>query len=394
MTDYPGFDFEVLAADPTSRARLGRLTTPHGPLMTPAFIFCATRGAIKAAGPAELRAVNADIILANTFHMMLQPGADIVEKMGGLHRFMGWSGPMLTDSGGFQIFSLGHGSVSEEIKSKGAKGNRAPLLIELAEEGATFRSPKDGKRHTLTPESSIRIQQKLGADLIVVLDECTPFHVDRDYTQKSLGMTNRWAERCLAEFERGHDGRQALYGVIQGGVYEDLRHESAEFISSKPFFGHAVGGCLGDHEEQMYDIVEYSMGPLDRARPVHLLGIGGIKDIWAGVELGIDTFDCVTPTRIARHGWALARDGRNHRRNMRNARYREDPEPLEPGCACPACSTYSRAYIHHLFKAGEIFGLQLLTQHNIAFMTGLMATIRGALEGGRLAEAKAEWFKT
>ena len=387
---YPGFGFEVLARDDGSAARLGRLDTPHGALMTPAFIFCATKAAIKAASPRDLRAVNADIILANTYHMMIQPGADTVERLGGLHRFSGWDGPMLTDSGGFQIFSLGQAG-GDEIKSN-RDGKRTPLLTKLTEEGATFRSPRDGAYHTLTPEASIDIQRKLGADLIVVLDECTPFHVDRDYTAKSLGMTHRWADRCLAEFERGHDGSQALYGVIQGGIYEDLRREGAEFVASRPFFGHAVGGCLGDHKDALFDIVGYAMTPSPGNRPVHLLGIGGVRDIWDGVALGIDTFDCVTPTRIARHGWALVRQADGHRINLRNARFAEDQEPLDPECSCPSCSDYSRAYVHHLLKAGEILGIQILTVHNMAFMTRLMATIRSALVTGRFAAARREWF--
>lgn len=392
---YPGFGFDVLARDAGSRARLGRLTTPHGSLMTPAFIFCATKAAIKAASPRDLRAVNADIILANTYHMMIQPGADTVARMGGLHKFCGWDGPMLTDSGGFQIFSLGLGGSragdASEIKNS-RPDRRTPLLTKLTEDGATFRSPRDGAYHTLTPEASIDIQRKLGADMIVVLDECTPFHVDRDYTARSLAMTHRWADRCLAEFERGHDGRQALYGVIQGGIYEDLRREGAEFVASRPFFGHAVGGCLGDHKDQLYDIVGYSMGPAPADRPVHLLGIGGIRDIWEGVALGIDTFDCVTPTRIARHGWALQRQAEAHRINLRNARFAEDREPLDPECDCPTCSDFTRGYVHHLLKAGEILGIQLLTVHNMAFMTRLMATIRSALLAGRFAEAKKDWF--
>jgi queuine tRNA-ribosyltransferase len=393
MTDYPGFNFEVLAEDAGSRARLGRLQTPHGNLLTPAFIFCATKGAIKAAGPHDLKAANADIILGNTYHLMIQPGAERIERLGGLHAFTGWNGPMLTDSGGFQIFSLGQGTDAEEIKGSRHE-KRTPLLTKLSEEGATFRSPRDGAYHTLTPESSIQIQRQLGADMVVVLDECTPFNVDRDYTARSLEMTHRWADRSLAEFDRLHDGKQALYGVVQGGIYEDLRREGAEFLNSRPFFGHAVGGCLGAHKDQMYDIVDYATRPLAPAKPkpIHLLGIGGINDIWEGVALGIDTFDCVTPTRIARHGWALARTADNHRHNLRNARFAEDTDPLDPECGCPACSEFTRAYVHHLLKAGEIFGIQLLTMHNMAFMTRLMATIRSALLADRFDEARKAWF--
>ena len=391
MVDYPGFGFEVLAEDPGSRARVGRIDTPHGSLRTPTFIFCATKATVKASSVEDLEAANVDIILANTYHMLIQPGPDVVERMGGLHKFMGWDGPMLTDSGGFQIFSLGQGTEANEIKSSGAR-KQTKLLQKLTEEGATFRSPRDGSYHTLSPESSIQIQRKLGADLIVVLDECTPYHVDQAYTENSLALTKRWADRSLAEFERSHDGRQALYGVVQGGVYEALRRESAEFVSSRPFFGHAVGGCLGAQADQMYDVVRYSMEPLRRDRPVHLLGIGAIRDIWEGVEMGIDTFDCVTPTRIARHGWALSREAPSFRRNLKNAKFREDDAPLDEDCDCIACRRHSRAYIHHLLKANEILGLHLLTVHNIRYMTRLLATVRSAILAGRLKEAKADWL--
>ena len=391
MVDYPGFEFEVLAENPGSRARVGRIDTPHGSLRTPTFIFCATKATVKASSVEDLEAANVDIILANTYHMLIQPGPDVVERMGGLHKFMDWDGPMLTDSGGFQIFSLGHGTEADEIKSSGAR-KQTKLLQKLTEEGATFRSPRDGSYHTLSPESSIQIQRKLGADLIVVLDECTPYHVDQAYTENSLALTKRWADRSLAEFERSHDGRQALYGVVQGGVYEALRRESAEFVSSRPFFGHAVGGCLGAQADQMYDVVRYSMEPLRRDRPVHLLGIGAIRDIWEGVEMGIDTFDCVTPTRIARHGWALSREAPSFRRNLKNAKFREDDAPLDEDCDCIACRRHSRAYIHHLLKANEILGLHLLTVHNIRYMTRLLATVRSAILAGRLKEAKADWL--
>ena len=391
MVDYPGFEFEVLAENPGSRARVGRIDTPHGSLRTPTFIFCATKATVKASSVEDLEAANVDIILANTYHMLIQPGPDVVERMGGLHKFMGWDGPMLTDSGGFQIFSLGQGTEANEIKSSGAR-KQTKLLQKLTEEGATFRSPRDGSYHTLSPESSIQIQRKLGADLIVVLDECTPYHVDQAYTENSLALTKRWADRSLAEFERSHDGRQALYGVVQGGVYEALRRESAEFVSSRPFFGHAVGGCLGAQADQMYDVVRYSMEPLRRDRPVHLLGIGAIRDIWEGVEMGIDTFDCVTPTRIARHGWALSREAPSFRRNLKNAKFREDDAPLDEDCDCIACRRHSRAYIHHLLKANEILGLHLLTVHNIRYMTRLLATVRSAILAGRLKEAKADWL--
>ncbi len=392
MSDYPGFSFTVLNQDKVSRARLGLLTTPHGTIETPAFVFCATKASVKAATPRDLKEHNVDIILANTYHLKLQPGPELIEQMGGLHKFMGWDGPIITDSGGFQIFSLGHGSVAEEVKGH-RKESRSNLLLDISEEGATFRSYIDGTIHKLTPELSIDIQRKLGPDLVVTLDECTPFHVDRDYTARSLELTNRWADRSLMEFERGADGRQALYGVLQGGVYDDLRREAASFVLSRPFFGHAIGGCLGASTAQMLEVVGYTMRYLDSIQPVHLLGIGGVGDIWAGVKMGIDSFDCVAPTRIARHGWALSQTGGvKFRLNLKNARFRDDSNPLESLCNCHACKNYSRAYIHHLFKANEILGIQLVTLHNIAFMTRLMVIIRKAIAEDRLADAERDWF--
>lgn len=388
---YPGFDFRVLAEDPGSRARLGRLVTPHGEVATPAFIFCATKGTVKAAGPEDLERAGAQIILSNTYHMMLRPGGELVERLGGLHAFCGWDGPMLTDSGGFQVFSLGHGSVADEIKGRRTPG-REKTLLSLGEEGAVFRSYVDGRTEVLDPERSMRVQRQLGADLVVTFDECTPFHSSREYTRRSMEMTHRWADRCLAEFERTHDGRQALYGILQGGVYDDLRTEAAQFISSRPFFGNAVGGSLGAEPDQMYEVVDGALSSLGRDRPVHLLGIGGARDIWESVERGVDTFDCVSPTRIARHGWALTKKYPKGRINLRNARFKLDESPIDEDCGCPTCRRFSRAYLHYLLKAGEIQAMHHVTVCNMHFMTRLMREIRGSLEEGRFSEAKRTWL--
>ena len=382
----------------SSKARLGRLSTPHGIIETPAFIFCATKAAIKGLMPSQMRQANTQIILSNTYHLMLQPGSKIVEKMGGLHGFMGWNGPMLTDSGGFQIFSLGHGSVASEIKGK-RMGGRRKTLTSITEEGARFKSYLDGSEHMLTPERSIQTQRELGADLIVVLDECTPFHVDKAYTQRSMHLSHRWALRSLAEFDRTENGRQALYGIIQGGVYEDLRKEATAFVNDTPFFGHAVGGSLGADKEQMYDVVSYTMTQLDPSRPVHLLGIGGVRDIFHGVKQGIDTFDCVHPTRLARHGGALVRADHwltedappKEHLNLNNTRYKQDERPIDETCECEACSTVSRAYIHHLLKAKELLALQLLTIHNVFFMNQLLTAIREAIKNDTLEAEEKKW---
>ena len=402
MPDYPNFGFEIDHRDPESKARTGRLTTPHGAIETPNFIFCGTKAAIKGVTPGQMREAGTDIILSNTYHLMIQPGADRVAQMGGLHRFMGWDGPMLTDSGGFQIFSMGHGGVADEIKgrrNRDAKsgggddtGGRTPSLTKISEEGAEFRSYLDGSKLFLSPESSIQIQRKLGADLIVQLDECTPFHVERDYTARSMAMSHRWGDRSIAEFERGDDGSQALYGVIQGGVYPDLRRESTDYTADRPFFGTAVGGSLGAHKDQMYEVVGHCAPFIHPDRPVHLLGIGGFGDIFAGVRLGMDTFDCVHPTRVARHGWALMKGAPNERVNLRNSRFRDDPAPIDESCDCATCATYSRAYINHLLKAGEILSMTLLSIHNVATMIRLMADVRAAIRSGGLQEAEKAWL--
>lgn len=370
--------FEIVATD--GRARTGRLFTPHGVIETPAFIFCATKAAMRVATPQVLREEKTQVILSNTYHLMVQPGEDRVEGLGGLQQMTGWRGPMLTDSGGFQIFSLGHGTVADEIKGK-RTGKYTKTLLKITEEGAVFTSYLDGHRLQLTPEKAIQIQRKLGADLIVVLDECTPFHADRAYTERSLAMTNRWALRCLKEHQQHGTGRQGLYGIVQGGIHRDLRHESAAFIASQPFFGQAVGGTLGSHREQMYEVVGWSMERLDPAKPTHLLGIGGLRDIWEGVSCGIDTFDCVHPTRLARHGGALAANAKE-RLNLRNAGYARDTRPLGDDCGCYTCRTFSRGYLHHLVKAGEPLGYSLLAIHNIRFMNDWLTVIRAAIATG------------
>lgn len=398
--NYSSFSFKILSHSLQSKARRGCLSTPHGVVETPAFIFCATKAAIKGATPRDMRQENTQIILSNTYHLMLQPGPEIVAQMGGLHRFMGWDGPMLTDSGGFQIFSLGHGSVAEEVKGR-RLSSRPKSLLKINEEGACFKSYIDGKRHILTPERSIQVQQALGADLIVVLDECTPFHVDKAYTEQSMYLSHRWAERSLKEFEKSPTCAQALYGITQGGVYPDLRKISAEFVNSLPFFGHAVGGSLGADKKQMREVIEMAMEPLDPSRPVHLLGIGGISDIFYGVQNGIDTFDCVHPTRLARHGGALVppsvwgaldedAGGREHL-NLRNARFREDSRPIDETCECHTCQTFSRSYLHHLLKAEELLIMNALTLHNVHFMNRLLKSIREAIIRDTLEEEKKKW---
>lgn len=394
MPEYKNFRFDITHRDAGTKARCGQLHTPHGVIETPNFVFCATKGAMKSVTTQQLLEAGADIILSNTYHLYVQPGPDLVAKHGGLHGFLNWDKPMLTDSGGFQIFSLGHGGVASEIK-----GNRQlfaqKTLKKINEEGAVFRSYLDGKTHCLTPESSIDIQRKLGADIILVLDECTPFHSDKKYTERSMHRSHRWEKRSLEEFIRGDDGRQALYGIVQGGIYPDLRKESASFVANEDFFGQAVGGSLGGTKGQMHEVVGMAAEYLNPTRPTHLLGIGGISDIWNGASLGMDTFDCVHPTRLARHGGALIHpsmgEGRDHL-NLKNARFAEDMSPIDPTCSCYACRNYTRSYIHYLMKAKENLSGTLLSIHNVAFMCRLVKIVRDSIKNGFFEQVKREWL--
>lgn len=387
------FNFCVLKSTP--QGRLGILKTPHGEIKTPAFIFCATKAAIKAVTPVQMRNANTQIILSNTYHLMLQPGGKIIKELGGLQKMTGWNGPMLTDSGGFQIFSLGHGSVASEIKGKRST-NYPKTLLSINEQGAKFKSYVDGRTYFLTPEESIRIQRNLGADLIVVLDECTPYHVDKNYTQKSMQMSHRWALRSLNEWQAHDNGSQKLYGIIQGGVYPQLRQESCDFINSNNFFGTAIGGSLGANKNQMHDVVGFTMEMVRKDRPVHLLGIGGISDIFSGITQGIDTFDCVHPTRLARHGSALVKPANNpsitrEHINLRNSIHINSNQPIENNCACETCSWASRGYIHHLLKAQEIAAYTLISIHNIYFMNQLMHEIRESLIHNTFDVCRQNW---
>lgn len=395
---YPNFSFQILKQINGSRARLGLIHTPHGVIETPNFIFCATKAALKGGSPQMLKEEGTQIILSNTYHLMLQPGSELVRKMGGLHKFMGWDGPMLTDSGGFQIFSLGYGSVADEIKGR-RSAQRPKTLLKISEDGAVFKSYLDGKKHVLTPEKSIQIQRDLGADLIVCFDECTPFHVDKSYTARSMRMSHRWGARCLDEFERDADGTQALYGIIQGGVYPDLRAESTQFVNEHAFFGHAIGGSLGADKTQMAEVVEITASQLSQVRPIHLLGIGGITDIINGIRQGIDTFDCVHPTRIARHGGALVPrflreefgEPEKEHINIRNSRFKEDPNPIDSSCGCATCRTFSRGYLHHLLKARELLAMTAITTHNVHFMNRFLGALRQALQEDRFEEEALFW---
>ncbi len=389
-----GVRFEIVAAGP-GPARVGRLLTPHGEAETPALVIVATQASVKGLTPEEVQATGTQIVLANTYHLYLRPGADLVARMGGLHRFMGWAGPLMTDSGGFQVFSLGfaleHGvgkiaktfpGIDVEAPAKGVK----PGLVAIDDDGVTFTSHLDGSRHRFTPEKSIKVQEKLGADIIFAFDECTsPLH-DFEYTRRALERTHRWALRCLAARTRSD---QALFGIVQGGAYRELREASARFMGSLPFDGYGIGGSLGRSKAEMWQVVGWVVPLLPEDKPRHLLGIGEPEDLLEGIARGIDLFDCVAPTRLGRHGAAYTRRGRL---NLRASGLREDPEPIEAGCDCYTCRRFSRAYLRHLFNAGEMLGPRLVTIHNIRFLQRLVEGARAALRAGALHDYIADFL--
>jgi queuine tRNA-ribosyltransferase len=374
-------------------ARAGSLHLARGDVNTPAFVPLATRGAVKGLEPRDLEQLGYELILCNTFHLFIAPGPDLVAELGGAAEMMRWPRPVITDSGGFQVFSMGHGTVADEIK--GRRGPRAEsgsgAILAIEERGVTFRSYLDGRARFMGPETSMEVQAALGSDIALVFDECTPFHVTRDYTARSTERTHRWLERCLRWHEEHGPAGQAVYGIVQGGVYEDLRRESAATVAAAGCDGIAIGGSLGRDKEQMYEVVAWTVGELERQaadRPRHLLGIGDIDDLIAGVELGIDTFDCAMPTRLGRHGVALVpHPERRWRVDLAKAPHARDQAPIEEGCPCPACGPgFSRGYLSYLIRAGELTGRRLVTLHNLAFVARLMADLRAGIENSCLKE--------
>jgi queuine tRNA-ribosyltransferase len=358
--------FELLGGD--GAARRGRLHLAHGPVDTPAFMPVGTYGTVKAMTPRELDELGAQIVLGNTFHLWLRPGLDVLGKHGGLHRFMGWQRPILTDSGGFQVFSLGS-------------------LRRISEEGVRFASPVNGDRLLLTPEESMRIQGVLDADIVMVFDECTPYEVDgtpatRDHAAESMRLSLRWARRSRSEFDR-LGNRNALFGIVQGGMYEDLRDESLAGLAEIGFDGYAIGGLsVGEPKQEMLRVLAHTAPRLPAQRPRYLMGVGTPEDLLAGIGAGIDMFDCVLPTRNARNGWLFTAIGDI---KIRNSRYKDDTGALDPQCACYTCRNFSRAYLHHLQRVNEILGARLNTIHNLHFYALLMRQARAAIEGGEFA---------
>jgi queuine tRNA-ribosyltransferase len=362
--------YELIKKCSQTGARLGKVHTPHGSFDTPAFMPVGTQATVKGMSPDELMGINAQIILSNTYHLYMRPGEDIVKEAGGLHGFMNWNRPILTDSGGFQVFSLSD-------------------LRDIKEEGVTFKSHIDGSKHFITPEKAIEIQNDLGADIIMAFDECIPYPCEFEYAKKSLERTTRWAKRCK-EVHKNTD-KQALFGIVQGGIYKELREQSAKELLELDFPGYAIGGLsVGEPAQDMYDMLDCTVLLLPEDRPRYLMGVGSPDYLIEGALRGIDMFDCVLPTRIGRNGTVLTSNGKMI---IRDAKYSRDFSPMDPLCDCYACRNFSRAYIRHLLKAGEVLGIRLTTWHNLRFLLKLMENVRKAIMDDRLQDFRNEFFE-
>ncbi len=367
---FVAVQFELIKECKYTKARLGRLHTPHGTIDTPAFMPVGTQASVKAMDPNELKDIGAQIILSNTYHLYIRPGHKLIEKAGGLHKFINWDRPILTDSGGFQVFSLNE-------------------LRKITEEGVEFKSHLDGSKHFFTPEYVMEIQKSLGSNIIMAFDECIPYPCDKDYASKSMERTLRWLKRCKSA--HGDNDKQALFGIVQGGVFKDLRIESAKRTVEIDLPGYALGGLsVGEPKDIMNEIIDYSTPYLPKTKPRYLMGVGSPDSLIEGSMGGIDMFDCVLPTRIARNGTVMTSKGKLV---VRNAAYAEDFRPLDDNCDCYACKNFSRAYIRHLIKAGEILGARLTTIHNLRFLQNLMKDIRQAIANDDLINFKNVFFK-
>ncbi len=420
MVQWPpmlGFSFTVLKKDRESRARTGAIQTPHGTIHTPAFVPVGTQASVKSLTPDELGLLGVELFFVNTYHAYLRPGLDVIKKFGGLHKFMGWSGPIITDSGGFQVFSLGakrlvNVAISEPAVLDQEKFTRKvsrkelvkdhvypdeyrPIgeLVKIDEDGVTFTSHWDGSRHRFTPEKSMRIQQALGSDIMIAFDECAPFPTTHAYAKAAMERTHRWAQRSLRAHAKSNKTHQALYGVIQGSVFEDLRRQSTGVISKMDFDGIAIGGVsVGEGKEEMRNVLGWVTPLLPTRKPRHLLGVGEIDDIFALVEAGIDTFDCVQPTRLARMGKMYVKSSRSYELDITKKDFATDASPIEKGCTCYTCRHVTRAYLHHLFRVRELLGYRLATLHNLHFVISLTGQIREAIRRGTFVELKKTWL--
>ncbi len=363
------FEYTLKTKDSKSMARRGKLVTPHGEIETPVFMPVGTQATVKAMAPEELKEIGSQIILSNTYHLYLRPGHKLIEKAGGLHKFMNWDRPILTDSGGFQVFSL--------------QDNR-----KITEEGVMFQSHIDGSKHFLSPEKAVEIQNSLGSDIMMAFDECAPWPSDHDYVKKSLERTTRWAKRCKDAHKNTE--KQALFGIVQGGGYEDLRMQSAKELTDIDFPGYSIGGLsVGEPKSIMYDMLEITTPLLPENKPRYLMGVGSMDALVEGVMRGVDMFDCVLPTRTARTGTFLTMKGKI---NILNAKYADDLSPIDEECTCYTCRNYSKAYLRHLFKAKEILGARLATWHNIHALHDLMIKIRKSIEEDRFMEFRKDFF--
>ncbi|RNC29701.1 MAG: Queuine tRNA-ribosyltransferase [Candidatus Dichloromethanomonas elyunquensis] len=360
---------EIIKKDSQTKARLGKLYTPHGVIDTPVFMPVGTQATVKTLSPEELEQIGAKIILGNTYHLFLRPGHELIRRAGGLHQFMNWDRAILTDSGGFQVFSLGD-------------------LRKITEEGVEFRSHLDGSKQFLSPEKSIEVQMALGSDIVMAFDECTPYPCTHDYAEKSAQRTTRWLKRCKDTLAA--TDKQALFGIVQGGMFANLRKQSAREITELDLPGYAIGGLsVGETKDLMYEVMDYTVPFLPENKPRYLMGVGSPDALIEGVIRGIDMFDCVLPTRIARNGTAMTRFGKLV---IRNAEFADDFNSIDPTCDCYTCKNYSRAYLRHLIKANEIFGLRLMTIHNLRFLTNVMREIREAIQEGNLLAYKQKFF--
>jgi queuine tRNA-ribosyltransferase len=390
------FEFEIIKKDKKSKARLGKITTAHGIIQTPAFVPVGTKATVKGLTPQDLKEAEVQILFGNTYHLHLRPGEDLVKDFGGLAKFMSWNGPTITDSGGFQVFSLGQ--VTMRLTQEGECTQ--VKLVKIKDDGVKFRSHIDGSEHMFTPEKSIEIQKKLGADLILVFDECAPYPSTKEYTREAMERTHKWAIRSLeaSKIKKYHSWQQAVYGIIQGGVYQDLREESAKFISKLDFDGIAIGGVsVGESKEQMRQAIDWSYPFLPDNKPRHLLGIGEIDDIFDVIERGMDTFDCVIPTRFGRYGIVFVDPPVGNLKNrfridLNKTIFAKDKNPISKNCSCYVCRNFTRGYVHHLFRAQELLAYRLASYHNMFFVNNLVKKIRESIFNDNFQKMKREWL--
>lgn len=401
------FSYKLVARDKKTKARAGEVLTPHGIIQTPAFVPVGTQATVKSLTPLDLKGIGAQVLFANTYHLHLRPGEDMVKKFGGLGRFMGWRGPTMTDSGGFQVFSLAGRASRLPHAPDDAYHSQAPIfdkdvlqLVKITDNGVEFRSHLDGSLHYFTPEKSIEIQQSLGADIILAFDECAPYPSTYEYTKKAMERIHNWALRSLKAAQGKLVNKQALFGIVQGGVYKDLREESTKFISALAFDGIAIGGvAVGESKEEMLKVLDWVIPLLPEDKPRHLLGVGEVDDIFEIIKRGVDTFDCVIPTRLGRTGFIFVSPPEGNIKNrfrvdVQKKVWQSSKTPLDKDCRCYVCQNFTRGYVNHLFRAGELLAYRLATYHNLYFVINLVKKIRESILEGRFEKLEKEWIKS